>query len=95
MKPNLKLIQPGCAASAPDAETIRKLSAALSLALQIQSGRHLIYCLGSGKEASNQEALESWVRSQLFEHGLNPTRQALAFLMVELEKSLKRWEADA
>ncbi len=94
MKPNLKLIQQSCATPAPDTQSIRKLSESLSFALQIQSGRRLIYCLGTGGEASNHEALESWVRSQLFEHGLTPTRQALAFLMIELEKSLKRWEAD-
>lgn len=91
---NLILIQKNEPASAPDQKSVYKLADALNCALQIQSGRQLIYWFGTGEELSNLEALQTWVRSQLLEHGLHPTRQTLAFLMVELEKSLNRWEAD-
>ncbi|WP_138440218.1 hypothetical protein [Marinobacter alexandrii] len=94
MKPNLTVIQNNNRALAPDPQFVYKLADALNCALQIQSGRQLIYWLGTGEELSNLEALQTWVRSQLLEHGLHPTSQTLAFLMVELEKSLNRWEAD-
>lgn len=92
--PNLILIQNNPEIHAPEAESVRKLAESLRFALRIQSGCQLIYCLGNGGEQSNHEALQTWVRTQLLKHGLRPTRQALAFLIVELEKSLNRWETD-
>lgn len=94
MKPNLTVIQNNDGGSPPAPRSVYKLADALNCALQIQSGRQLIYWLGTGEELSNLEALQTWVRSQLLEHGLHPTRQTLAFLMIELEKSLNRWEVD-
>lgn len=92
--PKLTVVQKNETFPAPDDRSINKLAEALTLALQIQSGCQLIYWLGNGEEASNLEALQTWVRSQLLKHGLHPTRQTLVFLIVELEKSLNRLEAD-
>jgi len=94
MKPNLTLIQGNHRYSAPNHQSVHNLADALNCALQVQSGRQLIYWLGTGKELSNLEALQTWVRSQLLEHELHPTRQTLEFLIIELEKSLNRWEVD-
>ena len=94
MTPNLKLIQNSNRYSVTDQQSVEKLAEALNRALQIQNGRGLIYWLGTGEEESNAQALRTWVRAQMLDHGLIPTRQTLAFLMMELEKSLNRWEAD-
>ena len=94
MKPNLKRIQGRTGYPVPDQQSIEKLAKALNRALRIQTGREFIYWLGTGEEETNQQAIQTWVRAQLLDHGLLPTRQTLAFLMVELEKSLNRWEAD-
>ncbi len=94
MKPDLKLVQANHDVRVLNTDSIHKLSLCLGFALRIQPGKQLVFCLGTGKERSNHEALVTWVHSQLLNHGLNPTRQALAFLIVELEKVLNRWEMD-
>ncbi|MEX0604247.1 MAG: hypothetical protein WD623_02700 [Marinobacter sp.] len=94
MKPDLKLVQTNHDVRVLNSDSVHKLSASLGLALRIQSGKQLVFCLGTGTERSNDEALVTWVHSQLLHHGLSPTRQALAFLIVELEKALNRWEMD-
>lgn len=94
MKPTLKLIQSRNSYSIPDHQSTEKLVEALNKAFQIQNGHGLIFWLGTGEEETNSQALGTWVRAQMLDHGLTPTRQTLAFLMVELEKSLNRWEAD-
>lgn len=93
MKPNLTVVHSHRPTLAPDPRAVVKLTEALNCALQIQAGQQLVHWLGHGEELSNQEALHTWVQSQLVEHGLPPNRQTLTFLMIELEKSLNRWEA--
>lgn len=69
-------------------EDVRKLAAALVMALNIAPGKALILSLGQGHEASNFEAVESWVRAALSHEQLQPGRFALQILLPALESRL-------
>ena|SRR5690554_2517631 len=69
-------------------EDVRKLTAALVIALNIAPGKALILSLGQGHEASNFEAVESWVRAALAREQLRPGRFALQSLLPALESRL-------
>tara|TARA_R110001583_G_scaffold149382_5_gene301493 strand:- start:427 stop:741 length:315 start_codon:yes stop_codon:yes gene_type:complete len=69
-------------------EEVRKLAAALVIALNIAPGKALILSLGQGHEASNFEAVESWVRTALAREQLQPGRFALQTLLPALDSRL-------
>lgn len=73
---------------------IRRLAAALRLALNVHPGSDLVMVLGHGGEKNNLEALETWVMRSLEAHDLLPNRAALQPLLHKLEAYLTSWEAD-
>jgi|GEM_PF-6905405 len=72
----------------PTAQDTRKLASALVTALNIRPGTALILPLGNGSEASNFEAIESWVHAALIREQLPPGRLALQTLLPALESRL-------
>lgn len=73
-----------------DEKVVSNVTSALNAAFHIRPGRELVYVLGSGKERTNAEALETWVRASLLRTGVGPTQQGLMVLVSELEKHLNR-----
>lgn len=67
---------------------VKKLASALVIALNIVPGKTLILSLGQGHEASNVEAVESWVKATLAREQLSPGRFALQTLLPALEARL-------
>ena len=67
---------------------VRKLAAALVLVLNIAPGKALVMSLGRGHEASNFEAVESWVKAMLAHEQLPPGKIALQTLLPAMEAQL-------
>jgi hypothetical protein len=67
---------------------VRKLAAALVLALNVAPGKALVMSLGEGHEATNFEAVESWVAEALVREQLPPGQVALGTLLPALEARL-------
>lgn len=72
----------------PTPQEVRRLARALVVALNIAPGESLVLTLGNGDEASNFEAVASWVRESLVREGLPARRAALTTLLPELEARL-------
>ncbi len=70
---------------------IKRLAAALQLALNIHPGSCLVMVLGHGGEANNLEALETWVMRNLEAQALPPGRASLQPLLSQLEAYLTNW----
>ena len=64
----------------PTPQEVRRLARALVVALNIAPGESLVLTLGNGDEASNFEAVASWVRESLVREGL-PARRAALIMM--------------
>ena len=74
--------------TSPTRQDVRKLSSALVISLNIAPGKALVLSLGHGQEASNYEAVESWVWAMLAREQLPAGRQALQILLPALESRL-------
>lgn len=72
----------------PAAQDVRRLARALFISLNIAPGDSLVCLLGSGAEASNFEAVVSWVKDTLVREQLPPGRLALQVLLPALEARL-------
>lgn len=72
----------------PTLQEVRKLARALVIALNIAPGESLVLTLGKGSEASNFEAVVTWVQEFLVREGLPAQRAALSTLLPALEARL-------
>lgn len=71
-----------------DAQFVRNLASALTVAMNLPRGNQLVMVLGAGDERSNGEAMETWVRVQLAPLRDMTNQQLLAELMGRLEQTL-------
>jgi len=87
MKPDLSFISalPAQSLIPSERRTIRNLASSLCVSMGILHEEHqLVSILGLGGEHCNQEAMETWVHSQLAQHNLEAGRDTLPLLMNRL-----------
>ncbi|SDM97470.1 hypothetical protein [Vreelandella arcis] len=73
----------------------RRLAESLAAATNLAKGDALVMWLGTGHEATNLEALATWVSNTLKQLNLDANRQAIPHLLAELERTLWAWEDQA
>lgn len=73
--------------------TCRRLASAIQVALRIPDGDALVFLIGRGHEASNLDALETWVIETLPQLEEECGQAVLPYLMHRLENTMERWGA--
>ncbi|WOD11546.1 hypothetical protein RPW65_01295 [Pseudomonas sp. NyZ704] len=73
--------------------TCRRLASAIQVALRIPDGDALVFLIGRGHEASNLDALETWVKETLPQLEEECGKAVLPYLLVHLESTMERWGA--
>ena len=71
--------------------TCRRLASAIQVALRIPDGDSLVFLIGRGHEASNLDALETWVKETLPQLEEECGQAVLPYLLHQLENTMKRW----
>ena len=73
--------------------TCRRLASAIQVALRIPEGDALVFLIGRGHEASNLDALETWVIETLPQLEEECGQAVLPYLLHQLENTMERWGA--
>lgn len=73
--------------------TCRRLASAIQVALCIPDGDALVFLIGRGHEASNLDALETWVKETLPQLEEEGGQAVLPYLLNQLENTMERWGA--
>ncbi|WP_425221463.1 hypothetical protein [Pseudomonas sp.] len=75
------------------ANTCRRLARAIQVALRIPEGDALVFLIGRGHEASNLDALETWVTETLPQLEEECGKAVLPYLLDRLESTMNQWGA--
>ncbi|HIQ53229.1 MAG TPA: hypothetical protein EYH51_08215 [Pseudomonas pachastrellae] len=73
--------------------TCRRLARAIQFALRIPEGDALVFLIGRGHEASNLDALETWVSETLPQLEEECGKAVLPYLLDRLESTMDQWGA--